>query len=453
MKDRRLLTLGAPTASSLLQCYVYVSWFSTDAQVIGVVVGVAALLALVVVLVIAVFCYCKHASPNKFTSLSELPTLDIERASSIRMSMNENPYYQRRRFVSISEKDLERLHQIGKDEITYISELGQGNFGRVFKGMVHGIVPGEDETTVAVKNLLEEDNEAAVKAFLHEAKIMSRFDHPSIVKLLAVSITTSPFYLVFEFMSEGDLNEFLLQKASSKHKRVMNPSPLRSRTESALSNDPSELCCEQLLYICHQIAEGMKYLADNNHVHRDLATRNCLVGEKLVVKIGDFGMSQHLYHNDYYRVHGEAALPVRWMPPESIVYGTFTTETDVWSFGVVMWEVFSFAMQPYFGKSNEEVCELVRRGAHLDCPETCPNEVYGLMQSCWSLTPNNRPSFKDLCVKLGLLAQGKADSPSMPRDTHSLSSQDSTVFASSPAPSPSFRDTVYHPSDDSDMEA
>lgn len=428
--------------------------YSTDAQVIGVVIGVAALVVLMVMLLIAVCCYCRHASQSKFTSLSDLPTLDLE-SSSIRMSLSENPYYQRRRFVSISEKDMERLRQISKDEITYISELGQGNFGRVFKGEVSKLVPGQDVTTVAVKNLLEEDNEAAVKAFVHEAKIMSRFDHPSIVKLIAVSITNPPFYLVFEFMSEGDLNDYLHQRASSRLKRLMNPSPTRSRTESALSNEPSELTSEQLLHICLQIAEGMKYLADNNHVHRDLATRNCLVGEKLVVKIGDFGMSQHLYHNDYYRVHGEAALPVRWMPPESIVYGTFTTETDVWSFGVVMWEVFSFAMQPYYGKSNEEVCDLVRKGGSLECPAECPPEVYNLMQSCWSLTPNSRPSFKNLCVKLSLLSQGKAESPIMPRDTQSISSQDSTVFASSPAPSPFFGKEIpaYHPSDDSDMEA
>ena len=426
--------------------------YSTDAQVIGVVVGVVTLVVLVVILLVAVCIYCRYAARSKFTSLTDLPTLDLER-SSIRMSLNENPYYQRRRIVSISEKDMERLRQISKDEITYIRELGQGNFGRVFKGEVRGLVPDQEVTAVAVKNLLEEDNEAAVKAFVHEARIMSRFDHPSIVKLLAVSITSPPFYLVFEFMSEGDLNDYLHQRASSKQKRIINPSLPRSRTESALSNEPSELSSEQLLHICHQIAEGMQYLADHNHVHRDLATRNCLVGEKLVVKIGDFGMSQHLYHNDYYRVHGEAALPVRWMPPESIVYGTFTTESDVWSFGVVMWEVFSFAMQPYYGKSNEEVCDLVRKGVSLECPEECPPEVYSLMQSCWSLTSNSRPSFKNLCVKLSLLSQGKVDSPIMSRDTHSISSQDSTVFASSPAPSPFSKDAPYHPSDDSDMEA
>jgi len=114
------------------------------------------------------------------------------------------------------------------------------------------------------------------------------------------------------------------------------------------------------------------------------------------VKICDFGMSHNLYAQDYYRVRGQAILPVRWMSPEAVVYGKFSTAGDVWSFGVVMWEVFSFAMQPYFGPSNEEVTKAIRRGDTLSRPVDCPHKIYEMMKDCWNMIPAERPSFSEL---------------------------------------------------------
>ena len=302
---------------------------------------------------------------------------------------------------------VENFPQYTKDSIKYIRQLGQGNFGVVFYAKAEGLVKDEKETEVAVKTLKEETCKEALDDFVREAKLMFSFNHPNIVKIFGVCVDEMPFYLIFEYMDKGDLNQFLRASASSLQRRLMNPfdGHPRSRTESTLSDEPPSLNTEQLTDICKQIATGMNYLASNNHVHRDLACRNCLVkscdwaqtGSGLIIKIGDFGMSHNLYSSDYYRVRGQAVLPVRWMSPEAVIYGKFSTDSDVWSFGVVMWEVFSFAIQPYYGTSNEEVTEAIRRHKILAKPTDCPTRMYDIMKMCWTVEPHLRPTFEELC--------------------------------------------------------
>jgi serine/threonine protein kinase len=407
-----------------------------DQNVLGVIGGIGFLLVLVLILAITVSVYCWCSKQKSFGDIKPIP-LNNEKYTKV-MKKN-NHYIHRPNLLSISEKDFEKWNHIDPSNINIIEEIGQGNFGIVFKAEVKGMSENDETTTVAAKSLFDCDTEHAFNLFLHEAKIMFRFNHPNIVQLYGVCLQTPPYYLIFEYMSEGDLNDYLQQRAGSELKRLMNPSIISSRTESSMSNEPAGLTQEQLLFICTQIARGMAHLADGKHVHRDLATRNCLVGDNLVVKIGDFGMSQNLYHSDYYRVHGEVPLPVRWMAPESIIYGKFTSETDVWSFGIVMWEVFSFAMQPYFGHSNEKVCDLVRSGVTLTCPENCPPKVFDLMRLCWEAKPDNRPTIHNLSGQLETLRNNKMDSPLSYRDSQSLSSHDSelsNVF-DTPSQSPS----------------
>lgn len=325
----------------------------------------------------------------------------------------------------------ENFKMLEAKQIKYVSQLGQGNFGIVFKGRAFNVSPDEDEIEVAVKTLKEEASSEIVSNFIDEAKLMFTFSHTNILTIYGVCMSEMPYQMVFEYMDGGDLTQFLRSKASSTQRRLLNPFGYRSaRTESSYSNDPPSLSKTQLLSLCKQIADGMKYLASMKHVHRDLACRNCLINSDLKIKIGDFGMSRNLYSRDYYRVNGQAILPVRWMPPEALIYGKFSVEGDVWSFGVVMWEVFSFALQPYYGLSNEEVTEAIRHGKILHRPDDCPAEIYGIMKECWDMDAKCRPTFDELhneIVNLYHCAELDSESES---DNFSYNSDDSDAFLS-----------------------
>ena len=292
------------------------------------------------------------------------------------------------------------LNKIEKSKIKYTKQLGQGNFGIVFEGECECLQLNNKEVggpmKVAVKTLKEESSKEAVEAFVREAKLLNGFNHPHIVTFHGVCMEDLPFYMVFEFMDRGDLCDFLRRHSSSAQRRY-NPPMRRERISSDVSNESATLGTSELLDICKQLANGMAYLESMNHIHRDLACRNCLVSSGMIVKIADFGMSQNLYSKDYYRLTGEASLPVRWMPPESIVYGTFSTRGDVWSFGVVMWEIFSFGMQPYWGSANDTVVDMIRKGTLLEQPEACPDKLYSLIKDgCWRMYENDRMTFAAL---------------------------------------------------------
>ena len=367
---------------------------STKSNVKTVVIGTASALVVLLVITLVCFivgCYCFQKQKNNHYKTQ---------AHVLRLHQNmiDNTDYG----IHTSEKETiigipDNFKLLDSKNIKYVSQLGQGNFGVVFKGIAFGIKVDDGEgIDVAVKTLKESATFEVKQDFIDEAKLMFTFDHPNILKIHGVCMSEMPYQLVFEYMDEGDLTKFLRSRASSHQRRLINPFSYRSRTESSFSNDPASLTKTELLYICKQIADGMKYLAENKHVHRDLACRNCLIKSDLVVKIGDFGMSRNLYSKDYYRIKGRAVLPVRWMSPESLIYGKFSVEGDIWSFGIVMWEVFSFALQPYYGITNEEVTEAIRRGKTLNRPDDCPIEIYRLMKECWTLDPAERISFPEI---------------------------------------------------------
>lgn len=353
--------------------------------VVGVIVALIALILVASAVVVGVMLYLRTKKKK-------------EEMFNKQMAYSANDIYirQQLKVEEVEEKLVipESFKMLSSKQITYSSQLGQGNFGVVFKGLAYNIKNDNEEMEVAVKTLKEEASFEVQQSFIDEAKLMFKFDHPNILKIHGVCMDHMPYQMVFEYMDEGDLTQFLRQKASSTQRRLTNP--FRSRTESSYSNNPASLTKTELLYICRQIADGMYYLSEKHHVHRDLACRNCLIKSDLVVKIGDFGMSRNLYTRDYYRVNGAAVLPVRWMSPESLIYGRFSKESDAWSFGVVMWEVFSFALQPYYGISNEEVTEAIRRGKHLSRPDDCPSEIYQLMMDCWHVDPSIRPEFGEI---------------------------------------------------------
>ena len=149
-----------------------------------------------------------------------------------------------------------------------------------------------------------------------------------------------------------------------------------------------------------QVCSGMVYLSDRKYVHRDLASRNCLMDANGTVKIADFGLSRRIFAtnggNDYYRGDDEDAIPIRWMPPEAILENKYTVKSDVWAFGVLLWEIFSFAFQPSYGMSHEEVVKYVQAGNFLQCPDNTPKSVYEIMKSTWRKIPTQRPDFRNI---------------------------------------------------------
>ncbi|GAB6028015.1 hypothetical protein CHUAL_002242 [Chamberlinius hualienensis] len=284
--------------------------------------------------------------------------------------------------------------EISADRLTFLNVIGEGCFGKVYKGVYKKT---EDEIcNVAIKILKENSSNEIQLDFLREVEIMSSFDHENILALVGVVFmdnASSP-WMVFEFMEYGDLAVIL---------RENTPNCYKSNTTEC------KITISDLPWLAKQVADGMNYLSAQHFVHRDLATRNCLVGKGPIIKISDFGMSRDIYTCDYYKIGGSRMLPVRWMAPESVMYGKFTLETDVWSFGVVLWEIFAYGKQPYYGHSNEEVVKLIRQGILLSPPEECPYYVCQLMEMCWKTNPYDRIKFQTICEILNSKCKPKKE--------------------------------------------
>ncbi|KAJ8415473.1 hypothetical protein AAFF_G00424530 [Aldrovandia affinis] len=301
---------------------------------------------------------------------------------------------------SLTRKDISAA-EFPRHRLLFREKLGEGQFGEVHLCEAEGLQEFLGEGTplperegkpvlVAVKQLRADATNNARNDFLKEIKIMSRLNDPNIIQLLCVCVTSDPLCMVTEYMENGDLNMFLCQR----------------EMESTLThaNSIPSVSLSDLLHMSVQISSGMRYLASLNFVHRDLATRNCLLDRRLTIKIADFGMSRNLYSSDYYRIQGRAVLPIRWMAWESILLGKFTTASDVWAFGVTLWEIFTLCKeQPYSLLSDEQVIENTGeffrnqgRQIFLSAPPLCPSSLFELMMRCWSRDIRDRPTFDRL---------------------------------------------------------
>ncbi|XP_016809080.1 tyrosine-protein kinase Fer isoform X3 [Gorilla gorilla gorilla] len=249
--------------------------------------------------------------------------------------------------------------------------LGKGNFGEVYKGTL------KDKTSVAVKTCKEDLPQELKIKFLQEAKILKQYDHPNIVKLIGVCTQRQPVYIIMELVSGGDFLTFLRRKKD-------------------------ELKLKQLVKFSLDAAAGMLYLESKNCIHRDLAARNCLVGENNVLKISDFGMSRQ-EDGGVYSSSGLKQIPIKWTAPEALNYGRYSSESDVWSFGILLWETFSLGVCPYPGMTNQQAREQVERGYRMSAPQHCPEDISKIMMKCWDYKPENRPKFSELQKELTII--------------------------------------------------
>ncbi|XP_006991915.1 tyrosine-protein kinase Fer isoform X2 [Peromyscus maniculatus bairdii] len=257
---------------------------------------------------------------------------------------------------------------LNHEDVTLGALLGKGNFGEVYKGTL------KDKTAVAVKTCKEDLPQELKIKFLQEAKILKQYDHPNIVKLIGVCTQRQPVYIIMELVPGGDFLSFL-----------------RKRKD--------ELKLKQLVRFSLDVAAGMLYLESKNCIHRDLAARNCLVGENNILKISDFGMSRQ-EDGGIYSSSGLKQIPIKWTAPEALNYGRYSSESDVWSFGILLWETFSLGVCPYPGMTNQQAREQVERGYRMSAPQNCPEEISKIMMKCWDYKPENRPRFSDLHKEL-----------------------------------------------------
>ncbi|XP_039179437.1 BDNF/NT-3 growth factors receptor isoform X5 [Crotalus tigris] len=384
-----------------------------DSITVYVVVGIAALVCTGLVIMLIILKFGRHskfgmkgpssvisndddsASPlHHISNGSNTPSSSEGGPDAVIIGMTKIPVIENPQYFGITNSQLKPdtfVQHIKRHNIVLKRELGEGAFGKVFLAECYNLYPEQDKILVAVKTLKDASDNAR-KDFHREAELLTNLQHEHIVKFYGVCVEGDPLIMVFEYMKHGDLNKFL---------RAHGPDAVLMAEGSLLA----ELTQSQMLHIAQQIAAGMVYLASQHFVHRDLATRNCLVGENLLVKIGDFGMSRDVYSTDYYRVGGHTMLPIRWMPPESIMYRKFTTESDVWSLGVVLWEIFTYGKQPWYQLSNNEVIECITQGRVLQRPRTCPKEVYDLMLGCWQREPHMRLNIKEIYSLLQNLAK------------------------------------------------
>ncbi|KAK2863294.1 hypothetical protein Q5P01_002827 [Channa striata] len=261
--------------------------------------------------------------------------------------------------------------EINPNDLTFMKELGSGQFGLVKLGKYRA------QQKVAIKAIRE--GAMHEEDFIEEAKVMMRLCHPKLVQLYGVCLQQRPLLIVAEFMENGCLLNFLRQKG----KTLKGP---------------------WLLSMCQDVCEGMEYLEAHSFIHRDLAARNCLVNEHNVVKVSDFGMTRYVLDNQYTSSSG-AKFPVKWSPPEVLHYSKYSSKSDVWSFGVVMWEIYSEGRTPFENRTNLDVVNDITRGIRLYRPHNASQPLYSIMYRCWHEKPQGRPPFSELLEEIRKLAE------------------------------------------------
>nr|XP_010945594.1 tyrosine-protein kinase receptor UFO isoform X2 [Camelus bactrianus] len=343
-----------------------------------------ALVAAACVLILAMFLVHRRKKETRYGEVFE-PT--VERGElvvryRVRKSYSRRTTEATLNSLGISEELKEKLRDVMVDrhKVALGKTLGEGEFGAVMEGQLN-----QDDSIlkVAVKTMkIAICTRSELEDFLSEAVCMKEFDHPNVMRLIGVCFQGSERegfpapVVILPFMKHGDLHSFLLY--------------------SRLGDQPVFLPTQMLVKFMADIASGMEYLSTKRFIHRDLAARNCMLNENMSVCVADFGLSKKIYNGDYYRQGRIAKMPVKWIAIESLADRVYTSKSDVWSFGVTMWEIATRGQTPYPGVENSEIYDYLRQGNRLKQPVDCLDGLYALMSRCWELNPRDRPSFAEL---------------------------------------------------------
>ncbi|XP_044515799.1 macrophage colony-stimulating factor 1 receptor [Gracilinanus agilis] len=362
-------------------------------------------------------------------------------------------------FIDPTQLPYNEKWEFPRNNLQFGKTLGAGAFGKVVEATAFGLGKEDAVLKVAVKMLKSTAHTDEKEALMSELKIMSHLgQHENIVNLLGACTHGGPVLVITEYCHYGDLLNFLRRKAEDMlvptlsaepdggpgyrnihlEKKYMHGQgldtyvemrPVSSSSSGSFSEQdldqedgrPLELC--DLLRFSSQVAQGMAFLASKNCIHRDVAARNVLVTSRRVAKIGDFGLARDIMNDTNYVVKGNARLPVKWMAPESIFDCVYTVQSDVWSYGILLWEIFSLGLSPYPGiLVNSKFYKLVKEGYQMAQPNFSPPNIYSIMQACWDLEPTRRPTFQQICSFL----QEEVDATSKKQDYANLPSSGSS---------------------------
>ncbi|XP_029091478.1 fibroblast growth factor receptor 3 isoform X4 [Monodon monoceros] len=365
---------------------------------------------LLFILVVAAVTLCRlHSPPKKglgspaVHKVSRFPLkrqVSLESSSSMssntplvriaRLSSGEGPA-----LANVSELELpaDPKWELSRARLTLGKPLGEGCFGQVVMAEAIGINKDRaaKPVTVAVKMLKDDATDKDLSDLVSEMEMMKMIGkHKNIINLLGACTQGGPLYVLVEYAAKGNLREYL---------RARRP-PGTDYSFDTCRLPEEQLTFKDLVSCAYQVARGMEYLASQKCIHRDLAARNVLVTEDNVMKIADFGLARDVHNLDYYKKTTNGRLPVKWMAPEALFDRVYTHQSDVWSFGVLLWEIFTLGGSPYPGIPVEELFKLLKEGHRMDKPANCTHDLYMIMRECWHAVPSQRPTFKQLVEDL-----------------------------------------------------
>ncbi|XP_051960001.1 fibroblast growth factor receptor 4 [Xyrauchen texanus] len=420
-----------------------------EARYTDIIIYASGFLALVMAIVIVVLCRMQvHPSQEPFDTLpvQKLSKFPLRRQYSLESNSSGKSSASLMRVARLSSSCSPMLAGVMEFELPYDPDweyprenltlgkpLGEGCFGQVVKAEAYGINKETQDhlTTVAVKMLKDDATDKDLADLISEMELMKVMDkHKNIINLLGVCTQDGPLYVLVEYASKGSLREYL---------RARRP-PGMDYTFDVTKVPEEQLTFKDLMSCAYQVARGMEYLASKRCIHRDLAARNVLVTEDNVMKIADFGLARGVHQIDYYKKTTNGRLPVKWMAPEALFDRVYTHQSDVWSFGVLMWEIFTLGGSPYPGIPVEELFKLLKEGHRMDKPSNCTHELYMKMRECWHAVPTQRPTFKQLVEELDRVLVSISDeyldlstpfeqySPSCEDTSSSCSSDNDSVF-------------------------